>query len=189
MENKKYLPIKIIHLILMVAAIVFCCLSLTKINLSTVNFFNSAMIVAYITEIIALISGIVYLAYGYKKNAAIYYKAFMVILVIAQAVFCYWQLLGVIAPEPLTAGIVAILNIVPLIMLTILATGKDLGKTKSYIIVAIILACRIGTIILDLVALGFGPIIYFRISDVLLAGTAFFMVTGKYLDKAARGTK
>ena len=189
MDNKKYLPIKIIHLILMVAGIVFCCLPLTKINLSTINFFNSARIVTYIAEIIALISGIVYLAYGYKKDAAKYYKAFMVIMVIAQAVFCYWQLLGVIAPEPLTASIVAIFNIVPLIMLTILATGKDLGKAKSYTIVAIVLACRIGIIIVDLIALGYGSIILYRVSDVLLAGTAAFMITGKYLDKAERGTK
>ena len=55
MENKKYLPIKIIHLILMVAAIVLCCVSLTKITATSMYFSDSDIglrIASYIAEII-----------------------------------------------------------------------------------------------------------------------------------------
>ena len=194
MENKKYLPIKIVHLILMVIAIIFCCISLTKPSQHVGSSYYTALrSVSYITEIIALISGIVYLAHGYKKNAAAYYKAFMIILVVSQALFIYRQLIGIAPQDALTSNLVAIFNIIPLIMLTILATGKDLGKTKSYIVVAIIFACRLGIVILDFAVKGVfntpSTIFSFRVSDILLAATAFFMVTGKYIDKAERGTK
>ena len=189
MENKKYLPVKIVHLILMVAAIILCCVSLTKISADTRVFSDSGLrMVSYIAEIIALISGIIYLAFGYKKNAAVYYKAFMVILVIVQAIICYRQMVGEVSPRA------AILSIIPFIMLVILATGKDLGKAKSYIIAAILLVCRLIILVLDISVFGAMlntgfSIICFAVSDVLLAGTTFFMVTGKYLDKTERGTK
>ena len=195
MENKKYLPIKIIHLILMVAAIVLCCVSLTKLGADTIFFSDTGLrMVSYIIEIIALISGIIYLAFGYKKNAAVYYKAFMVILVVVQAIICYRQMVGAISPDAVQASFIAICNIVSFIMLVILATGKDLGKAKSYVIAVILLVCRLSILILDLIVfrgmLRFViAIISFAVSDVLLAGTAFFMVTGKYLDKTERGTK
>lgn len=189
MENKKYLPVKIIHLILMLAAIVLCCVSLTKIGADTKVFSDTGLrTVSYIAEIIALISGIIYLAFGYKKNATVYYKAFMVILVVVQAIICYRQMVGTASAR------VAILNIIPFITLIILATGKDLGKAKSYIIVGILLVCRLIILVLDITVFNFSTntgfsVINYAISDVLLAGTAFFMVTGKYLDKAERGTK
>lgn len=189
MENKKYLPIKIVHLLLMVAAIVFCCLSLTKIGTDTTLSSNpGTRTVTYILEIIALISGVIYLAFGYKKNAAAYYKTFMVIMVITQAFMCYRQMITGVSEK------VAILNIIPFAMLVILATGKDLGKATSYVIAAIPLACRLIILILDITTFGVMPntgftIISHAVSNVLLAGTAAFMVTGKYLDKAERGTK
>lgn len=189
MENKKYLPIKIIHLIFMVAAIVLCCVSLTKLSADTEFFSDTGLrMVSYIAEIIALISGIVYLAYGYKKNAAVYYKFFMVILVIGQAIICYRQTVGTFPIMPSAA----ILNIISLIVLVILATGKDLGKSKSYLIVAILLACRLIALILDIIVFSGATIfsvISHAASNVLLAGAAAFMVTGKYLDKDSRNTK
>ena len=195
MENKKYLPVKIIHLILMLAAIVLCCVSLTKIGSSTAFFSDTGLrTVSYIAEIIALISGIVYLAFGYKKNAAVFYKIFMVLLVVVQAIICYRQMTGAISASTLNAVLVAVSNIVSFAMLVILATGKDLGKAKSYVVTIILLVCRLTVLILDLIVfrtmLNMAiTIISFAVSDVLLAGTAAFMVTGKYLDKAERGTK
>lgn len=195
MENKKYLPIKIIHLILMVAAIILCFVSLMKTDTIAEFFSDPGLhIASYIAAIFALISGIIYLAFGYKKNAAVYYKAFMVILVVVQAIICYRQMTGAISPDAVQASFIAICNIVSFIMLVILATGKDLGKAKAYVVASILLVCRLSILILDLIVfrgmLRFViAIISFAVSDVLLAGTAFFMVTGKYLDKDARGTK
>ena len=189
MENKKYLPVKIVHLILMLAAIVLCCVSLTKLSADTEFFSDTGLrMVSYIAEIIALISGIVYLAYGYKKKAAVYYKFFMVILVIGQAIICYRQTVGTFPIMPSAA----ILNIISLIVLVILATGKDLGKSKSYLIVAILLACRLIALILDIIVFSGATIfsvLSHAASNVLLAGAVAFMVTGKYLDKDSRGTK
>ena len=189
MENKKNLPIKVIHLILMIASIILCCLSFTKIGSDSRVFSDTGLrMISYISEIIALISGIIYLAFGYKKNAAVYYKVFMVILVFVQSIICYRQMVGKVSPRA------AITSIISLLMIAILATGKDLGKVKSYSIVSILLICRLLIVVFDINAFGAMPdtgftIISFAISDVLLAGTTAFMVLGKYLDKEARGTK
>lgn len=191
MENKKYLPLKIIHLIFLVVAAVLCCMSLTKIGTDTSVFPDTTLrTVTYVAEIVALFLGGLYLLFGYKKNAAVYYKAFMVILVIAQAIVCYRQTVSTISILPSAV----ILNIISLIMLVVLATGKDLGKARSYLIVTILLVCRLTILTLDIIYFrgatntGFSVFSY-AVSNVLLAGTAAFMVTGKYLDKAARGTK
>ena len=69
---------------------------------------------------------------------------------------------------------------------------KDVFLKKT--LASILLVCRLSILILDLIVfrgmLRFViAIISFAASDVLLAGTALFMVAGKYLDKAERGTK
>ena len=51
-------------------------LTCTAINMSLFNYFNDLIVIA------ALVHGLFYAFYGYKKNAASYYKAFMYLALI-----------------------------------------------------------------------------------------------------------
>lgn len=186
MENKKFLPVKIIHLILMVAAIVLCCMALPKISADTEIASDLGLkTVSYVTEIVALVSGILYISFGYRKNAAFFYKMFLVVLTISQAVFAAREMTMTLS-VPLVD---AILMIVSLIMIVILATGKDLGKVNSAVVVGALIVCRVIALILDIVAQEGFPVLSYTVSDLLLAITAAFMIFGKYIDKAQRGSK
>lgn len=188
MESKKYSVLKVVQMIFMAAAIVLCAVSLIENGFSKFVFTDTGLkAFSYIAEIIALLFGIVYLAYGCKKNAAAYYKTFMIILAIVQAVIFYRQIFST------ASAYVAILNIVPFVMIVVLAICKNLGKTISLSLAGILFASRIIIAIFEIVYVkdisGIDLfVISYTVSDILLAGTAFLMVVEKYIDKDERGT-
>ena len=190
MENKKYFPIKIIHLILMVAAIGLSIAALVQYGSDSSQFASPFAVVCTVLGIITLIAGFIYLAMGYKKNAAVYYKAFMVLLLITSVIQIARMMNIMQYPIYYT-----FLYLIPLVMLTILSVAKDFGKAKTLITVLICILCRAIVLIISICsfknALGtaFIGVLGNDITNLLLAGTAAFMVTGKYLDKAERGTK
>ena len=189
MENKKYLPLKIIHLVFMLFGLCSYLYSIAKINaISSDMRYIVISLCQSISAIFALISGILYLVKGYKKNAATYFKGYVWIALIAD----------------MFATIVGITNIgsyflkavwaVGLILLAILATSKDLGKTKSYAIAICIFICKailLGVTLSGYSILGpaFIPVVFDAVAQIILTVTTSFMVCGKYIDKDSRGAK
>ncbi len=189
MENKKYLPLKIVHLIFMVAAMGLCVASLVQYGSDSSGFANPLAVVCTVLGILCLIAGFIYLVRGYKKNAAVYYKVFMALQLIMFVI-----LLARIMNLLLTPLYMAFLYLIPLVMLSILSVAKDLGKTKTLIVALICVLCRAINLVISICVLkAFGTaatgLLANDITNLLLAGTTAFMVTGKYLDKTARGTK
>lgn len=191
MDNKKYFPLKMVHLIIMVIGIALYIFSILQIRNNSFGDASTTVIV-YIQSfaaLCALISGFLYMLNGYKKNAAAYYKGYVWILLIAE---------GVAATHAISFApsyFAKLAWILVIILFTILAVGKDLGKEKSFTISGILLAIEIGLFIYSIVSvisfLSVKTIAYIidPIEHIILTITTMFMVCGKYVDKESRGTK
>lgn len=189
MENKKYLPLKIVHLIFLALGICFYVYSFFQIE----NVYDNATdkIIAVFqagTAILALISGFIYLVKGYKKNAAAYFKGYVWIILIADM---FAVIVGI---TEATSYFCKIVWAVALILLAVLAAGKDLGKIKSFAVAGLILLCKVILLITvitnhSILGVAFVPVLLDMIAQIVRTITTGLMVCGKYLDKAARGTK
>ena len=190
MENKKYLPLKIVHSILLVAVLVLCIIAFAMNNKDTSVYGNNIVtIIASVFNIIALIFGAIYMLMGYTKKAAPFYKLFALALMVTSVFQIALIMSNVIYPL-----FNSFLYLISLVGTTVLVIAKDLGKVKTYITVFVLLICRLILVLLVVVGLSnLGSasigVLSAVVSDLLLAGTAAIMATGKYLDKAERGTK
>ena len=193
MDDKKYLPIKMLHLVLMFGALVGCCYELYY-GYSIAGFRLLTTIVD-VLPIVAIIFGLYYFFNGYKKNAAVYYKLFMAFFILD---FGFSMFYGMI--NSLYDMYSAILDLVCFTCIVLLYCGKDLGKTKSSALAIIIVATRIIKLVISLTVyskatidmfsiMGLFTLMIKSITNVLLAGSAGLMVYGKYKDKEARGAK
>ena len=192
MDNKKYLPLKIFHLVLMVAAFVISCIAISKFSETAMMTIEVPLrIPVWAMKILAIISGMVYLIFGYKKEGFQYYRAFMVLLTMSDIVMLACQ-----STERISV-FMGFANIISIVIIAILAVGKDLGKRYSYLGVIILLLCRLvalalaiygiaGTEVGELYVAGSDDL-SLAINNVILAGTVGLLVFGKYADKAARG--
>ena len=161
---------------------------------SIVNIANDPLgdIISYLqggSTLLALVSGFIFIVNGYKKNAAAYYKGYVLILLIAEAITTC------VAITYDASYLIKFARIAAVILFTILAVGKDLGKRKSIIISVALLVIEIAilanTIVLILPYLSATsiPYLFDPIGHVILAITTIFMVCGKYIDKDSRGAK
>ena len=190
MENKKYLPIKIVHLILMVASIVLYAITLISFSKERPVLNN----ISTVANIVAMTVGIIYLAYGYRKKASLYYKLFMWLFVIS-TIFQYVAIYQDAVTGPVH---ITFIKFITFALVVLLAGAKDYGVVKSNIISLTIIALNIYTLVDSCVAasdvfiktgLSVQPLIFTSIGQFVLASTAAFMVCGKYLDKEFRGAK
>ena len=188
--EKKHLPLRIVHSVLLIAALVFCIVALIKNPTDTTVYGgNPIVIVCDLLNIVTLAFGAVYIAMGYEKRAAIFYKMFMAALTVAAVFQVALLMTNVILPFSL-----ALLYLVALVMTTILAVSQDLGKTDTYIVVTVLVLCRCVLLISMLSSLSFFGtsvigVLSASIASLLTAITAGLAVCGKYLDKAERGAK
>lgn len=189
MENKKYLPIKIVHLILLIASLVMSIIALIKYSADDSVYATSIFpVVCTVINIAALVVGFIYLIKGYKKNANWYYKAFMRLCVLFDILLMtYFS--QIIIPYYET-----FVYMVSTIMLVVLAVGKDLGKRETYIFFVVMLICQAVPFVTSLRVLSsFGSsafgILSQQIANILNVGTIGFMIAGKYIDKSERGTE
>lgn len=185
MENKKNLPLKVVHLFFMVLGLCFCVHDLLGIkNVYTDTKF--AVFAAFHTSaaIFALISGILYLTHGYKKNAAAYYKVYIMFLLV-------FDIFSTISGNLDDSYFMKFVWVINLVLLTILAVGKDLGKTKSFTLVGLILVGKIIVFIGMLKTFGSFDVnlVLGMVAQIVLIITTGLMVCGKYLDKESRGAK
>ena len=188
MENKKNLPLKVVHLAFMVLGLCFYVYTLINVkNATSTTSFLIIGIAQCSAAIFALISGFLYLTHGYKKDAVAYYKGYVWILLIK-------EIITTVAGNISSSYLIKFVWIIDLVLLTILTVGKDLGKTKSFTLVGLILVGKFILLINQFLSLKTSgllgtAIVLDLIGQIILTITTGLMVCGKYLDKESRGAK
>ena len=194
MKVKKFTPLMWFHLVLMVFMIVVSAALLivlltNMIDISEYVIADKTGIQKYLyegvllTNILAHYCGIMYLWNGYTKEAAKFYKAFMILLTISNI------FIAIASELAYGFALSPVLSLVKIILLLVLTFGQNLGKKETWNAYWLVLG-------VDFV---FGIIIMYphvfsvaRLITVLnrltATNTIGLAVKGKYDDKDARGT-
>ena len=193
---KKNSPLKFIHLSLMVI-LMFCS------SFSTVMFFtrNEAAVAgkgemevilngcSTMVVVLMLITGILYLVHGYKKNAAVYYLAFILLLVLVNVLVV---LIDVLYTQKTPLIIIkCILYSAKSIVLLIMAFGKNLGKKMTWTLLYVVVALDIAGMIVMLIYMfqnGFDFALMGVVAAIVADVTIGLAIRGKYQDKESRGS-
>lgn len=189
MKNKKYLTLKVIHLIFMILGLCYYLYSLYGIKDGHYQAKDVVFIVILtITTVCALISGFIYLIHGYKKNSAAYFKGYVWVILINELFTAVWNI-GLSS-----SYFLKMVCSIELIFLTILTVGKDLGKTRSFTVVGLFFIGKLIMLINSFSYIqAFGStgisIVLGYAGQIVLAITTGLMVCGKYIDKESRGAK
>ena len=208
MKEKKFTPLMWCHLALMavltitsIVAAIFLLAGAGTIDTTEVGSWKTSIVFVACVNVAnaaALIAGVIYLLKGYRKDAANYYKAFIMLIAVAATFSALASVFikqsdaatdsTIIASN--TAHILGILFMVTkVVLLSVLAFKPDLGKRNTWIIFGVILA-------IDLI-FGFlyqspSNMTAYRFATVLprlfMDGTIGLAIKGKYDDKDARGT-
>ena len=185
MDDKKYIPFKIAHLSLMTLTIVITLVGMIQMAKKFGTGIDGLLVIRLLSSavrILAMVVGILYLVSGYKKSSAKYYKLFFCLMVVALV----FRLAVFITNKLSTLMIVG--AVATIILAIVLMAGKDLGKNVSYsllaalVIIEILLKLPLGLSGVSIGQLGG------ELSMFMLYGTAGFMITAKYIDKALRGS-
>ena len=185
MENKKKPVCKVLlalNLVLLAVAFVVGTLIFTKPNVFAVEYIQTVL------YLIAVFSGFLYAFNRYKKNAAKYYKGFMLL-------FCLESLMIVIFDLILskslnaTSSISGVLSTVACVNLCTLSFAKDLGKKNSLGFAFSVLGVTlVNSIRLLVLYSDHFTIVARAIIEIALACVVCLFVFEKYADKAERGT-
>ena len=184
MENKKIIPIRILHLILVVVGIALYAVWLIFFSRGA----RLTDILSFISSVIALAVSTVYLIKGYKKSAHMFYKAFLWFLGISE-ILRYTSLLSRGAVFTPFRSFIMVMTLVAYIFII---AAKDYGKVKSNIV-------SITLVVLNLYSLisfffianefeGFNLYLVDVVGQLIIALTTEIMVCVKYIDKTERET-
>jgi len=192
---KKFGTVMIVHLVLMImmalgtvgGAVNFI---VGSVNSATVTerFSNLSNILLMAVILSMIIMGALYLIKNYSKQAAIYYKAFLLLHIAVCALTIFIDLFFYTVNALLIA--ICVLNAVKAVELVILTFGKDLGKEKTWILFYIILSLDVAQLALALVNManiGFDFSFTGYVTALVMDGTIGLAIRGKYKDKEARG--
>lgn len=186
MTNKKYLPLKIIHLALTAIVFVLSVVSLKQIN-SSPELINPLSYVIVTLSLIALSSGFGYLAYNSNKEGRMLYKVYMYVVLLLQVL----ETSMAITTNNQTI-IYGLLLSIQLVLYSILTVGKDLGKKLSYGLSYALIACAVILAIFNLINNKNSNLLLNISSNsalIILAVTTTILVIEKYIDKDSRGSK
>lgn len=193
---KKNSPLKILHLALMV-------ILMFGSSFATVMFFtrNEAAVAGKgemevilngcvtLVVVLMLITGILYLVHGYKKNAAVYYLAFILLLVLVNL---FVVLIDVLYTQKTPLIIIkCILYSAKIIVLLIMAFGKNLGKKMTWTLLYVVVALDIAGMIVMLIYMfqtGFDFALIGVFAAIVADVTMGLAIRGKYEDKESRGS-
>lgn len=208
MKEKKFTSLMWVHLIMMVVlailsigTAVFLLNGVTTNNIEEIATWRSSVIFnicLIMINALALISGVIYLLKGYRKDAASFYKTFMMLNAVSAVVFALMAL-SVMQTSNSVEGmqiasnvmyiLCVFLMVIKAVLLFVLTFGQNLGKRNSWIIFCVILAIDIVVGLLFKTSGSWAP---FRFVSALprlfMAGTIGLSIKGKYDDKDARGT-
>ena len=193
---KKNSPLKLLHLALMV-------ILMFGSSFSTVMFFtrNETAVAGKgemevilngcvtLVVVLMLITGILYLVHGYKKNAAVYYLAFILLLVLVNL---FVVLIDVLYTQKTPLIIIkCILYSAKIIVLLIMAFGKNLGKKMTWTLLYVVVALDIAGMIVMLIYMfqnGFDFALIGVFAAIVADVTMGLAIRGKYQDKESRGS-
>ena len=156
---------------------------------------NMRLIILNLVNVIALSAGITYILERYGKRAASVYKAFMLLTAVSCVFYAITAVSRMNAAElSVGAASVFLRTILPmalkLILLLVLAFGKDLGKRNTWIVFGVILVLDVIYSVLWIIP---GEQALVRVTTIFarlaMTGTIGLAIRGKYADKDARGTK
>ncbi len=153
------------------------------------RFSNLTNILLMVFIILMLIMGAVYLIKGYSKQAAVYYKAFMLfhvgVCVISDIVnLAFYKTTALMT-------VISVLYVFKALDLLIMVFGKDLGKNRTWILFYVIIGLDISALILSVInmaSVGFDFSFTGYVTALIADGTIGLAVRGKYKNKEARGT-
>ena len=166
------------NVVLLLAAFAACIVALDELA-------APVSLVRVVFEMIAIASAFFYAVYGYKKDAAKYYKAFLIALGLAKLAMVIVSVIesGVLGTG---FGVSTVLFAVSFVLAAVLAFVKDLGKTKSLCAVAAMFVIDLVNEVILLVKFAdvFNAVIVLAVSIITVE-----FVIAKYIDKAERGSK
>lgn len=195
---KKLSPLMTIHMILMIA-LVFFHLASTIVNIGVIGYSAEEINntgrtiirlrgVFNIANIAALVFGIMYAWNQYSKNAARYYKSFLLLHIIQTLLLIGLESASALSLDYFSAGALALLGMKVLFLLIILF-WKDFGRSNTWKLFLILLFFDVAgsalTIFSSTGSLAFR--IGGSVSRLVLDGTIALAIKGKYEDKARRG--
>lgn len=194
MKDNKYTPLMRCHMILLC---VMGLLSLVAVVLFAADVMPAAFRIFFeehhglvniyaimlVLNAVALEIGFIYLLNGYSKNAAIYYKTFLLMIAIVNV----FDAIGCIVAQGF--GLALIIKIIKIILLVGLVFWKDQGKRYSWMMFIILLVIDLtSSLFFDPVA---GAVLYrvlLSLCRLLNTATVGLAILGKYKDKVSRGT-
>ena len=171
-----YKAILVFNLLLIAAAVVLSVIGLNGDGTTITR------IISVILRLLTLIFAGYYILSGYIKDAAKYLKLFGILYMSSMAV----QMISCLTNTAFTMDI--IINVLIILCIFALAFAKDLGKTKSFAICAILVILHI---VWTVVVYSEGDPTIVKINMFMgidLACLYGIMTYAKYLDKAERGT-
>ena len=142
--------------------------------------------------IVALIYGLIYALYGYKKEASKYYKTFMYLYLLS-SIISFATVLDFAVDILGKIGILMIIaNAIILVSVFLLAFIKDFGEKKSNNFALLVFALNIFKLLFDLIIIGSSielANISAGFSNIMLSCILCLFVSAKYADKSSRGAK
>ncbi|WP_044913544.1 hypothetical protein [Butyrivibrio sp. WCE2006] len=159
-----------------------------SINANAAGFSNQANAFMMLVILAMLIVGILYLVKGYTKQAAVYYKLFLIlnVAVCVLTIFidlCFYQV-------NIWMIIISVLNVCKTILLLLMAFGKDLGEKKTWTIFYMLLTAdgiKLILAIINMVSIGFDFSFAGYVTALISDGTIGLAARGKYENKKMRG--
>ena len=192
---KKISALTVLHLALMAAMVlgtvggtVHFIIEFRKAGADTEWLSNLANVFLMLMVLAMLIVGTLYLLMGYTKRAAVYYKLFLIlnVAVCVLTIFidlCFYRVNTWML-------IISVLNACKIILLLLLACGKDLGEKKTWTLFYILLAAdgiKLVLAILNMISIGFDFSFAGYVTALISDGTIGLAIRGKYENKKSRG--
>ena len=192
---KKLGYLTIVHLVLMalmilgtVGGTVNFIVGVANSATDKIRFENLTNILLMLVIMAMLIMGALYLLKNYGKNAAMFYKAFMLLHVFVCALTIFIDLFFYTVNFFMIT--ICILNLFKMIVLLILTFVKDLGKDRTWTLFYIILGLDVLSLVLaviNMAGIGFDFSFTGYVTALIADGTIGLSIRGKYSDKEARG--
>ena len=141
--------------------------------------------------LLSLIAGLIYSFCLYRKNAAKYYKFFMIIYALTAIDIAVVHTIGLFTnSERFSFGFMYVISVISAIYICILAFALNLGKKNSYTLALTNFGLSIMMFIYDLTGLGDGIQLPATIyGSLVLSWLCVVFIARKYADKDARGAK
>lgn len=194
--KKSFTPIMIVHMILMALVLAFSIYNLIMVLTGSGVAFSDAehmrvglLVAVNIITIAALLCGIVYLRKGYSKEAAPFYKGFMLLIFAAWIIRIVLLCIANQYAQYTYFSLALSLTIVCAVVVFVLGLIKNIGERSGWILMVFLLVvdCVSLFLTMDSAYMQMYRIIDI-ISHIVLDINIGLAVRGKFADKTSRGT-